>query len=105
MRLPRRVSRPPLRTASLEEYPSSRSLVSALTRRARWHFGAVVLGEDGVILEHPAGRAIFLPEVAAEHGWTLRAAPRAALPQGAASRRCLARAALLAFRSQKFGEC
>jgi len=65
---------------------------------------SVIAGEDGVILEHPAGHALFLPEVAAERGWSreqlfAQLCRKARVPEGA-----WREAALLAFRSQKFGE-
>ena len=90
---------------TLEEYPVVEVSVSELTPSRPAAPSSVVLGEDGVILEHPAGRSIFLPEVAAEHGWTLeqllvQLCRKARLPDGA-----WREATLLTFRSQKFGGC
>ena len=90
---------------TVEEYPSIDVSVSALTPAREVSPETIVLGEDGVILEHRRGRAIFLPEVAVEHRWTLeqlllQLCRKAGLP--AASWR---EGRLLAFRSQKFGGC
>jgi AmmeMemoRadiSam system protein A len=92
---------PPL---TLPEYTLVDVSVSVLTPPRAVTPGGVVPGEDGVILEHPRGRAIFLPEVAAEHGWSreelfAQLCRKARVPEGA-----WREAALLAFRSQKFGE-
>lgn len=66
----------------------------------------IELGRDGVVLQHPDGRAIFLPEVAIEAGWggeTLldRLARKAGL---AATAWRDPRARLFAFRTEAFGE-
>jgi AmmeMemoRadiSam system protein A len=89
---------------TLPEYASVRLSVSALTPPETVAPDRVVAGEDGVILEHPAGRAIFLPEVAAERGWSreqlfAQLCRKARLPDDA-----WRAATLFAFRSQRFGE-
>jgi AmmeMemoRadiSam system protein A len=90
---------------TIEEYPLVALSVSVLTPPAPVAPERVVPGEDGVILEHRHGRSVFLPEVAEEHAWTreqllVQLCRKAGLPDGA-----WRDAALLAFRSQKFGEC
>ncbi|HJQ96788.1 MAG TPA: AmmeMemoRadiSam system protein A [Candidatus Polarisedimenticolaceae bacterium] len=87
-----------------EEYPLVDVSVSVLTLPRVVTAENVVPGEDGVILEHPQGRAIFLPEVAAEHGWSredllVQLCRKARVPEGA-----WREATLFSFRSQKFGE-
>lgn len=66
----------------------------------------IELGRDGVVLQHPHGRAVFLPEVAIEAGWgreTLldRLARKAGL---AATAWREPGARLFAFRTEAFGE-
>lgn len=91
---------------TLEEYATVAVSVSALTPAIPVDsIDAIVPGEDGVVLEHRLGRAVFLPEVAAEHGWTreqllLHLCRKASLPDGA-----WRDGRLFSFRSQKFGEC
>lgn len=91
---------------TLEEYARVAVSVSALTPAVPVvSIDAIVPGEDGVVLEHRLGRAIFLPEVAVEHGWTreqllLHLCRKGGLPDGA-----WRDGRLLSFRSQKFGEC
>jgi AmmeMemoRadiSam system protein A len=89
---------------TIEEYPVVELSVSVLTPPFAVTPESVVPGEDGVILEHRRGRAVFLPEVAAERSWTreqllVQLCRKAGLPDGA-----WREAALFAFRSQKFGE-
>lgn len=86
-----------------EEYGGIAVSVSALTPPRAVRADAIVAGEDGVVLEHRAGRAVFLPEVAAEHGWSrdrilVQLCRKAGLPDLA-----WREAALFAFRSQHFG--
>lgn len=90
---------------TVEEYRSIDVSVSALTPARLVSTEQIVLGEDGVILEHRLGRAVFLPEVAAEHRWTLdqlllHLCRKAGVPDGS-----WRDGRLLAFRSQKFGGC
>jgi len=89
---------------TLPEYASVRLSVSALTLPEAVTPESVIAGEDGVILEHPAGHALFLPEVAAERGWSreqlfAQLCRKARLPDDA-----WRAATLFAFRSQRFGE-
>jgi AMMECR1 domain-containing protein len=65
---------------------------------------SIILGRDGVSLECDGREALFLPEVAGEHGWTLlelleQLARKAGLPAEA-----WRRARLSTFRSERFGE-
>jgi len=65
---------------------------------------AIVVGRDGVSLECDGHGALFLPEVAGEHGWTRielleHLARKAGLPADA-----WRRAQLSTFHSEKFGE-
>ena len=89
---------------TVEEYPTVAVLVSALSPPSPVEsVESIVPGEHGVSLEHPRGRSVFLPEVAAEHGWTrdqllAQLCLKASLPEGA-----WREGRLFAFRSQKFG--
>ena len=91
---------------TVEEYASIVVSVSALTPAGPVaSVDAIVPGEDGLILEHRLGRAVFLPEVAAELGWSReqllhRLCRKAGLADGA-----WRGGRLLSFRSQKFGGC
>ena len=65
---------------------------------------AIVAGRDGVVLEAGGRRALFLPEVAAEQGWTRielleHLCRKAGLPKSAWQR-----AQLSTFQSERFGE-
>jgi AmmeMemoRadiSam system protein A len=65
---------------------------------------AIVAGTDGVVLECEGRRALFLPEVAAEQGWTRtelleQLARKAGLPAGA-----WRNARFSTFQSERFGE-
>ena len=54
------------------------------------------------ILEHPNGRAVFLPEVASDHGRTREELLVQLCRKGGLSDRAWREATLLGFRSQKF---
>jgi AmmeMemoRadiSam system protein A len=55
-----------------DELPGVRIEISALTpMRAVAGHEEIVLGRHGVELEKGTARAVFLPQVAVEHGWTL----------------------------------
>jgi AmmeMemoRadiSam system protein A len=89
---------------TIDDYAAVELSVSVLTPPLPVTPESLEPGEDGVILEHPRGRAVFLPEVAAELSWTreqllVQLCRKAGLPDGA-----WREAALFAFRSQKFGE-
>ena len=94
---------PPLTSAEFRAIAVS---VSALTPPEPCDAPArIVPGEHGVILESPLGRAIFLPEVASEHGWSreqllVELCRKARLPDTA-----WRTAQLSIFHGQKFGEC
>lgn len=65
---------------------------------------AVVVGRDGVLLTWEGRQAVFLPEVAGDHGWTReelleQLARKAGLPTVA-----WRRARLFTFQSERFGE-
>jgi AmmeMemoRadiSam system protein A len=88
-----------------EEHPGLVVAVSALTPLAEVP-GAdgIDASRDGVVLECDGFRALFLPEVAAEHGWTAvelleHLARKAGLPAEA-----WRRARLFTFASESFGE-
>ena len=87
---------------TLDEYPSIALSVSALTPPSSLLAEAMVAGVDGVILEHPPGRAVFLPEVASDHGWTREELLVQLCRKGGLSDRAWREATLLGFRSQKF---
>lgn len=86
------------------EHPGLVVSVSALTPMAAVpNADAIVVGRDGVALECDGHRAVFLPEVATEQGWSRielleHLARKAGLP-GAAWRR----ARLSTFQSERFG--
>jgi AmmeMemoRadiSam system protein A len=88
-----------------EEYPSLVVSVSALTPTTPVASAdAIVSGRDGVVLEAHGRRALFLPEVAPEQGWTTEQmlehlARKAGLPADA-----WRTARLLTFESESFGE-
>ena len=88
-----------------DEYPGLVLSVSALTPMAQVAGAdAIVAGRDGVVLECDGRRALFLPEVATEQGWTRtelleNVARKAGLPAEA-----WRRARLFTFESERFGE-
>ncbi len=88
-----------------EEHPGLLVSVSALTPMVHVEGAeAIVVGQDGVVLECDGRRALFLPEVATEQGWTLtelldHLARKAGLPAAA-----WRRARLSTFQSESFGE-
>ena len=88
-----------------EEFPSVRLSVSALTALTRVERpDAIVAGEHGVLLESGRRRAVFLPQVATEQGWSTRTllehlARKAGLPADA-----WRRAELHIFHSENFEE-
>lgn len=92
---------PPL---AREEHESLVVSVSALTPMAPVpQAEAIVVGRDGVALECDGGTALFLPEVAGEHGWTRielleHLALKAGLPPAA-----WRKARLSTFQSERFG--
>jgi AmmeMemoRadiSam system protein A len=92
----------PLRS---EEYASVALTVSALTPMEPVPSAeAIVAGRHGVLLEAAGRRAVFLPEVAGEHGWTTvelleHLARKAGLPPAA-----WREGRLFVFLSQRFGE-
>lgn len=90
---------------TFDEYVAVAVSVSALTPARPVSVEAIVLDEDGVILEHPRGRAVFLPEVASEHGWTREELLRQLCRKASLSPGAWREGRLLAFRSQKFGGC
>ena len=87
------------------EYPGVVVSVSALTPMTPVASAdAIVLGRDGVVLEADGRRALFLPQVAPEQGWTKtemleQLARKAGLPADA-----WRRASFLTFTSESFGE-
>jgi AmmeMemoRadiSam system protein A len=93
---------PPL---TREEHPGLRLSVSALTPIVRvLRAEAIVPGRDGVVLETNDRQALFLPEVAAEQGWSTtdlleHLARKAGLPADA-----WRRATLFTFATERFGE-
>ncbi len=93
---------PPL---TREEHPDVVFAVSALTAMIPVpEIGGVVVGRDGVVLECDGCWAVFLPEVAGEHGWNRselleHITRKAGLPQDA-----WRRARISTFRSERFGE-
>jgi AmmeMemoRadiSam system protein A len=88
-----------------EEHPGLVIEVSALTEFAEvTGADGIVVSRDGVALECDGRRALFLPEVAGEQGWSLvelleQLARKAGLPAQA-----WRRAKLLTFESERFGE-
>jgi AmmeMemoRadiSam system protein A len=88
-----------------EEHPVLVVSVSALTPMVRVESAeAIVVGRDGVVLECDGRRALFLPEVATEQGWTVaqmleQLARKAGFPATA-----WRRARLSTFQSESFGE-
>lgn len=93
---------PPL---TREEHRSVVISVSALTPMAPvGSADDIVLGRDGVVLEASGHRALFLPQVAKEHGWTVpellaQLAEKAGLPRDA-----WRRGRLLTFEADSFGD-
>ena len=87
------------------EYPALVVSVSALTPMvAISNAEGIDPGSDGVVLEAQGRRALFLPEVAAEQGWSreellLNLARKAGLPANA-----WRTARLKTFQSERFGE-
>ena len=88
-----------------EEHPGLVLSVSVLTPMAPVPGAeSIVAGRDGVVLEASGRRALFLPEVAAEQGWTRielleHLCRKAGLPANAWQR-----ARLSTFQSERFGE-
>lgn len=88
-----------------EEHPGLVVAVSALTGFVRVPGqDAIVTSRDGVVLECDGRRALFLPEVAPEQGWSLvelleQLARKAGLPAEA-----WRRAELFTFESERFDE-
>lgn len=88
-----------------EEYPRLVISVSALTPITPVSGAeSIVAGRDGVALECDGRRALFLPEVAGDYGWSVtelleQLARKAGLPAAA-----WRRARLFTFESERFGE-
>ena len=88
-----------------EEFPALVLSVSLLTPMLpAASADAVVVGRDGVMLACDGRQALFLPEVAGDHGWTReellgQLARKAGLPAAA-----WRRSNLFTFQSERFGE-
>jgi len=88
-----------------EEHPELVVVVSALTPMSEVPGAdAIDASRDGVVLEHDGRRALFLPGVAEEQGWSVvdlleNLARKAGLPAEA-----WRRARLWTFESERFGE-
>ncbi|MFC1522527.1 AmmeMemoRadiSam system protein A [Elusimicrobiota bacterium] len=93
----------PLSVAELQDTTIEISVIGPLETVEGPH--QIVCGEHGILLEKDGARAVFLPQVAQEYGWTLeqmleRLCDKAGLPMGAWKEG----ADLQVFRAQIFSE-
>jgi AmmeMemoRadiSam system protein A len=88
-----------------EEYPALRLSASVLTAlEPAASKDAIVPGTHGVHLSSGPRRAVFLPQVAAEQGWSTDELLEALARKAGLPRDGWRRAVLSVFRSQNFGE-